>query len=443
MGLDLKNFTNKLFLSILLDSVLFILLFIFYSINVYKLNKIYSLSFLLWIFFCYLFGRYHDLRNFSKKALIRNIFKSLILSFLIVKVCFFSEIFLGLNYFNIDSFRYLSYFYYIYGILILGVNFLFNFIFFKKKLNKKWFILKNNRLFKSLNNDNIESMDYLASNLIFLDNIIQINTKELRNISGIIIEKNKKFSSEEEKLILILKKNDIHVISNFEWCEKFLYRIPPNILEEEFHSNINIYPRFNIIEYRIKKINELLISILILFFSIPILFLAGIFIYKEDKGSIFYSQIRKGLYGKNIRIYKLRTMKVDSEKDGIQWSSKNDHRITKVGNFLRKTRIDEIPQLISVIKGEMSLIGPRPERPEIDNDLKKNIPCYENRYNIKPGITGWAQVNYPYGASIQDSYNKLSYDLYYLRNFSILIDLLIFFKTIRVVIKYENASFSS
>ena len=134
---------------------------------------------------------------------------------------------------------------------------------------------------------------------------------------------------------------------------------------------------------------------------------------------------------------------LNSEKYGVQWSQQNDKRVTKIGYFLRKTRIDEIPQLISVLKGEMSLIGPRPERPEIDNDLKKNIPCYENRYNIKPGISGWAQVNYPYGASVQDSYNKLSYDLFYVRNCSIFIDLLILFKTIRVVIKYENASFNS
>jgi len=441
--LHLSNYRNKIFISILLDSVLFNLLFIFYSISVYKINELYGLSFLLWIFLSYLIGRYHDLRNFCKKALIKNIFKTLILSFLIVKICFFSETFLGFSFFNLDLLKYLSYFYYLYGILSLGINLVFNFISFKKESNKKWFILKNNRLLKFLNDDNIESLDYLSKNLIFIDNIIQINTKKLKNIAGIIIEKNKKLSSEEEKLILILKKNDIHMISNFEWCEKFLYRIPPNILEEEFHRNINIYPRFNILEYRMKKINELLISLLILFFSMPVLILAAIFIYREDKGSIFYSQIRRGLYGKNIRIYKLRTMKVNSEKDGAQWSSENDHRITKVGNFLRKTRIDEIPQLISVIKGEMCLIGPRPERPEIDIDLKKNIPCYENRYNIKPGITGWAQVNYPYGASIQDSYNKLSYDLYYLRNFSILIDLLIFLKTIRVVIKYQNASFSS
>ena len=126
-------------------------------------------------------------------------------------------------------------------------------------------------------------------------------------------------------------------------------------------------------------------------------------------------------------------MKIDAEKNGPQWSSKNDLRITIIGKFLRRMRIDELPQIISVIKGEMSLIGPRPERPEFNMKLNKVIPNYHLRNYVKPGLSGWAQVNYPYGASIEDSKNKLSYDLYYIINFSFWIDLLIFFKTARVV----------
>ena len=150
----------------------------------------------------------------------------------------------------------------------------------------------------------------------------------------------------------------------------------------------------------------------------------------DNPGPIFFQQTRCGWMGKRFKIWKFRSMCVDAEAkksevenqaQGAFFKNDNDPRITKIGNFLRKTRIDEIPQLISVLKGEMCLIGPRPERPEIDNDLKKNIPCYENRYNIKPGISGWAQVNYPYGASIEDARLKLSYDLYYIKNFSILL----------------------
>ena len=132
-------------------------------------------------------------------------------------------------------------------------------------------------------------------------------------------------------------------------------------------------------------------------------------------------------------------MKKDSEINGPQWSPFNDSRITFIGKFMRKNRIDELPQLLSVIFGEMSLIGPRPERPEIDDFLKKEIDFYDYRYLVKPGITGWAQVNYPYGASIDDSKIKQSYDLYYVKNVSIILDLIIFLKTIRLILNGRGA----
>jgi lipopolysaccharide/colanic/teichoic acid biosynthesis glycosyltransferase len=132
-------------------------------------------------------------------------------------------------------------------------------------------------------------------------------------------------------------------------------------------------------------------------------------------------------------------MKKDSEKNGPQWSKANDSRITKVGRFIRLTRIDELPQLFLVLRGKMSLIGPRPERPEIDKTIIEKIPNFNYRYKIKPGLSGWAQVNYPYGASINDSYIKLSYDLYYITNFSILLDLIIFLKTLKMVITLKGA----
>ena len=141
-----------------------------------------------------------------------------------------------------------------------------------------------------------------------------------------------------------------------------------------------------------------------------------------------------------IKIFKFRTMVVNAEKNGPQWSIKNDPRITKIGKSLRRYRIDELPQLISVIKGDMSLIGPRPERPEFDNIMSKEINFYDYRYQVKPGISGWAQVNYPYGSSIEDSRQKLSYDLYYLKNFTIFIDFLILFKTIRLVLNAYGSS---
>ncbi len=132
-------------------------------------------------------------------------------------------------------------------------------------------------------------------------------------------------------------------------------------------------------------------------------------------------------------------MITNAEKYGEQWADKSDNRITKIGKYLRKLRIDELPQLLLVLSGDMSLIGPRPERPKIDKLLRKHIQNYDLRYSIKPGISGWAQVNYPYGASIEDSKLKLSYDIYYIKNFSILLDFMILFKTIKIIMNGKGS----
>ena len=237
----------------------------------------------------------------------------------------------------------------------------------KNLFEKKWLIMDDNDLLSLLNDDNIKSENLIKSKFSSVKNFNDIDPEDHLKIAGIILQKNKELNEEEEKKIIILKRLEIPVLNNFEWCEKYLQRIPPKIIKGELHRKKILYPRFNILEYRLKKIFEFVLSFFLLIISIPIISIASLLIYLEDRGTIFYSQIRRGLYGKNIRIYKLRTMRINAEKDGIQWSSNNDDRITKVGNFLRKTRIDEIPQLISVLNGEMSLIGPRPERPEIGN----------------------------------------------------------------------------
>ena len=180
-------------------------------------------------------------------------------------------------------------------------------------------------------------------------------------------------------------------------------------------------------------------STLLILLTIPLVIIFGVFIYLEDFGPIFYSQIRVGKNGTSFRIFKLRTMNVNAEKKGVQWSKRGDDRVTRIGKFLRSSRIDELPQLFSVLIGDMSLIGPRPERPEIDELLIEKIPYYELKYLVKPGLSGWAQVNYPYGSSIYDSEMKLTYDFFYMRNFSFWLDLMIFFKTIRLVFKREGS----
>ena len=218
--------------------------------------------------------------------------------------------------------------------------------------------------------------------------------------------------------------------------EKKSILVPENTSLNKLNFNRNqkiIYHNF------IKTIADSLFSLIILTATAPIIFLASILIFLEDGGGILYSQKRTGLRNKIIKIYKLRTMSINAENKGPRWASAKDKRITKIGEVLRLTRIDELPQLINVIKGEMSLIGPRPERPEIDKELNKKISNYDLRYLVKPGVSGWAQVNYPYASSIKDTYNKLSYDLFYVKNQSILLDLYIFIRTIKVILNIKGS----
>nr|WP_136251743.1 TIGR03013 family XrtA/PEP-CTERM system glycosyltransferase [Ningiella ruwaisensis] len=180
------------------------------------------------------------------------------------------------------------------------------------------------------------------------------------------------------------------------------------------------------------------LAILLLIVTWPIMLITAIIIYLDDGrrtgASVLYKQERVGKYGKSFYILKFRSMRPDAEKDGAKWASKDDNRVTKIGSFIRKYRIDELPQLFNVVKGEMSFIGPRPERPEFVEKLIKEVPYYEQRHNVKPGLAGWAQLNYPYGASVKDSLEKLKFDLYYVKHQSVLLDLLILVRTVEIIL---------
>lgn len=173
-----------------------------------------------------------------------------------------------------------------------------------------------------------------------------------------------------------------------------------------------------------------------IFFAIlwPFMLLTAIAVRLDSPGPILYHQIRVGLNGKTFRIYKFRSMRQDAEKNGAVWAKKNDSRVTRVGAFIRNTRLDELPQLYNVLAGQMSFVGPRPERPEFVTELANQIPFYETRHKVKPGLMGWAQLKYPYGASVEDAKNKLQYDLYYTKNHSFLMDMLIMIQTVEIVL---------
>ncbi|HEY6513742.1 MAG TPA: TIGR03013 family XrtA/PEP-CTERM system glycosyltransferase [Burkholderiaceae bacterium] len=189
-----------------------------------------------------------------------------------------------------------------------------------------------------------------------------------------------------------------------------------------------------------KRTFDVVSSACLLLIAAPVMLLAALAIKLDSRGPVFYRQERVGLGGRSFQCVKFRSMGTDAESDGVaRWAAKNDSRVTRVGAFLRKTRIDELPQLISVLKGEMSIVGPRPERPEFVAKLKSQIPFYDLRHGVKPGVTGWAQVRYSYGASLEDARKKHQFDLYYLKNNSLLLDLQILIETVTVVLFREGA----
>lgn len=240
------------------------------------------------------------------------------------------------------------------------------------------------------------------------------------------------------KLIKLLE-HGIPIREYTQVYEELTFRIPVQHVEKDFYryfpfsrSNQNkLYLFFN-------RILDLFFSILGLAFGLflsPFLIVANLL---ANRGPMFYSQTRVGKNGEHFKIYKLRSMIINAEKDGAQFATAKDSRVTKFGKFLRKSRFDEIPQFINVIKGEMSVIGPRPERPEFVADLVDKIPFYEVRHLVKPGVTGWAQVNAKYGSTQEDSLEKLQYDLYYIKHRSLFLDVVIIIKTLSTIVFFRG-----
>ena len=184
----------------------------------------------------------------------------------------------------------------------------------------------------------------------------------------------------------------------------------------------------------VQRFLDLVVSLTLLVVMSPVMLLTAIAVRLESPGPVLYRQERVGLYGAPFQVIKFRSMRQDAEKNGAVWATVNDSRVTHCGAFIRKTRIDELPQLWNVLKGEMSFVGPRPERPIFVEELVKHIPFYGMRHDVKPGMTGWAQINYPYGSSVEDALRKLEYDLYYIKHMSLALDILIIFRTVKTVL---------
>jgi sugar transferase (PEP-CTERM system associated) len=192
--------------------------------------------------------------------------------------------------------------------------------------------------------------------------------------------------------------------------------------------------QFRLIDDALKRFTDIVVSVAALIICLPVLLIAMAAVRLDSPGPVIYRQQRVTMGGRVFWLNKLRSMRVDAEKNGAKWADKDDPRITKVGTFLRRTRLDEIPQLINILKGDMSIVGPRPERPCFVEELSSQLPLYHIRHTVKAGLTGWAQINYHYGASFEDSQRKLEYDLFYIKNFSLLRDWAIMLQTLRVIL---------
>ena len=426
----------ELLLSSLVDFIIINIIFYIYIPNTQFLNFGIRQFFyiLFWIFTSYIFDRYYQSKIVNESSYLLHQFLNSLKS-----IISFGFLFLMYNW-ALGNYTGRSF------LLTLLINlfifssiaqYLLNRFLFKKFLKIKYwafFISKDsNDLLANLNLLNNEKIK-----MISFKNIEE-SYKIINDSYGIVFEDYENLSDKEVSLLIQLKKKGVRIYKLSNWLRDFLKRYPPNLLNLRDFLNVDFLLFNNSLLMRVKRLGDIVISMILLILSSPIIILSGIFIFLEDGGPVFYSQWRTGYLNNKFIIWKLRSMRVDAENKGIRWSSKNDNRITKVGSFIRKIRIDELPQLWAVLIGDMSLIGPRPERPEIDKLLVDSIPFYSMRYLLRPGISGWAQVNYPYGASVDDSSNKLSFDLYYIANYSFWLDILIFLRTLKLIINAKGS----
>jgi sugar transferase (PEP-CTERM system associated) len=254
------------------------------------------------------------------------------------------------------------------------------------------------------------------------------------NVDRIVVsmgERRGQFPSEE--LLQLSLGGRVHIEECPSFYERLTGRVNLDMLRPSWliFSGRGKQTRFSAV---VRIVLHRLVALVGLIFSLPVMLVTIVFIKLESKGPVFYKQERVGKGGQTFMVLKFRSMRTDAEKDGPRWATTDDERITQVGRFIRKVRIDELPQFWNILRGDMNFVGPRPERPHFVSQLAKEIPYYEQRHLIAPGLTGWAQIKYPYGASIEDARRKLEFDLYYIKNQSLLMDAMILFETVKIVL---------
>jgi sugar transferase (PEP-CTERM system associated) len=263
---------------------------------------------------------------------------------------------------------------------------------------------------------------------------------ELLNASEVVLALEERRNALPLKDLLRIKTTGVHVNDLSTFLERETGRVDLDSVNPSWLIFSDGFSSGRMLSGVSKRLFDIAASLALLVVTLPLVLVTALLVKLESKGPAFYRQRRVGLYGQTFDVIKLRSMRQDAEVPGhAVWAEKDDPRITRIGRIIRKIRVDELPQCWSVLKGEMSFVGPRPERPQFVDDLEQKLPFYAERHMVKPGITGWAQINYPYGASIEDSRQKLEYDLFYAKNYSPFLDLLILMQTLRVILFPEGA----
>lgn len=419
---------KRLFFNIFTEFIIVLLFFSLYLKNNFINEYSFYIFFYIWIIIGYVKGRYSKTNHKNFKITlfkeIKDILITLLILFIINKLIFTKELLPKENFII-----------YFYISLTSLVNQVFLKIFFSNYDYKDIIFYGSKNAFDEFRKLLNESK--YIKDIYFFEKYKEISNQNTK--LEIVLNDNDEEINLKKDLLGFKNRNNCSFLKISDWCETRLQRIQVQFLSDLDILTLRWGLERNTYQKRIKRISDILLSFIILILSSPIIIICALLIKLEDKGPIFYKQNRTGILGQEFEIIKLRTMRVDAEKDGPKWAKKGDSRITKIGSILRKLRLDELPQLYLVFIGKMSLIGPRPERPEINSSLEKEISHYNLRHTVRPGLSGWAQVNYNYGASIEDSKIKLSYELFYIRNFSFWLDFLIFFKTIKLILNGKGS----
>lgn len=409
---------------------------LFYYYTTERHIQPFSILFIIWLMVFYIAGLY-ELKTLKNGFEFEKVFfYSLVINFIIGIIFFY----LFIPYFEIEPRRNLIIFFLIFG----GVNYLwrqiYNFILAKSGGESRLLIIGANKTSEEIIGK-IEQNPQLGYQIKYWLKE-GLNNKEFEHLAQIIIA-NKittivipahlKKDAKAAKLIYKTLILGIEVMELTTLYELIYQKVPLTELEEVWFLE-NLVKKHRIYELLSGQL-EWLIALLVGWLILPLLILIAILIKLTSPGSTFFSQRRIGKNGQEFTIWKFRTMRSDAEKDGPQWANYHkDSRVTTLGKVLRWSHLDELPQLYNIIHGDLSFVGPRPEQPEFVEKLRKELPFYDLRHLTKPGVTGWAQINYRYAASIEDSYQKLQYDIYYIKNNSPILDFLIILKTIKFLI---------